>query len=130
VPEKKTSLRHAISGRASSLTSDDERTIYLDLEHIHLESDTEAPLTILVYDCGGQPDYAMGQAPFLTGSSLFILVVPVDEGSDDCCDESVLRFLVLLQSRAPGAVIQLVLSKRDLDPQWIRRQKKAEGQGR
>jgi hypothetical protein len=58
----------------------------------------------------------MGQALFLTGSSPFIRVVPIDEASDDCYDEGVSRFLLHLQSRAPGAVIELVLSKRELDP--------------
>ena len=73
------------------------------------------PLTIMVYDCGGQQDYAMGQAPFLTGSSLFLLVVPEDKAEDQYYEDVVLRFLELLQARAPGAVIQLILSKTDLE---------------
>jgi hypothetical protein len=115
--DRKTSLRRAMAGNDHPLVpaGPEGRTIYLDLKHIQLESDTQDPLTILVYDCGGQPEYAMGQAPFLTGSSLFILVVPVDEANENYYNNEVLRFLVLLQSRAPGAVVQLVLSKCDRD---------------
>lgn len=66
----------------------------------------------------------MSQAPFLTGSSFFVLVVAVDEANDENYDEVAERFLVLLHARAPGAVIQLVLSKIDLDMDGYERKKR------
>ena len=133
----KTSLRRAIRGDANPLTRKVSRTIHLDIERVEIkttlsgrvkdaqdesgaeensddEEKTPPPLTLVFYDCGGQREYATGQAPFLTGSALFLLIVPANHARDDDYEQVVGRFLVLLQTRAPGAVVQLILSKTDL----------------
>ena len=124
----KTSLRRAIRGDANPLTRKVSRTIHLDIERVEIRTtasgrmqdadnetkDDPPPLTLCFYDCGGQREYATGQAPFLTGSALFLLVVPADKAVQENYEQVVGRFLVLLQTRAPGAVVQLILSKTDL----------------
>ena len=73
----KTSLRRFIDARNPRLqaTKPISLPFYLELERIELDSnaDNSDPLTITVYDCGGQQDYAVGQEPFLTGSSPFLV---------------------------------------------------------
>ena len=113
-----------------ALTGGEEsRTIYLDLEKVEInapEGFKDDPITLMVYDCGGQQDYAVGQAPFMTKSSLYILLVAADKACDENYEEVLQRFLVLLQARAPGAVVQLVLSKVDevSDEDEVERKKK------
>ena len=119
----KTTLRHALAGREPPPETEgleDQRTIFLDIDRFVVSnpepSSTDVPLTLSIYDCGGQAAYAKGQAPFFTESSLFLLVVDVNRATEEHYNATVKRFLELLQVRVPGAVIQLVLSKIDVEP--------------
>ena len=76
---------------------------------------------LMTYDCGGQEQYASGQAPYLNSSALYLLVI-VSAGEIDTMKNpaklmnKVLRFLIIMQSCAPGAQVQIVISKTDLVP--------------
>ena len=110
----KTSLLHALQGRSCPLTGKKDRTIYVDHSKVRIprEGRSNRPdILASFYDCGGQEEYASGQTPFLTGSALYLFAVSADDIEDK---ESYLRFVTLLLMRAPNAVVQLIITKKDL----------------
>ena len=118
----KTSLLHALQGRPSPLTREKDRTIHVNHSKVCIPiapvsedriyiSFHDSDILASFYDCGGQEEYASGQTPFLTGSALYLLVV---SAGDADYKESYLRFMTLLLTRAPNAVVQLIITKTDL----------------
>ena len=110
----KTSLLRGLQrGGKPSPTAEADRTIQLALESLTLGGGASAVL-LHVWDFGGQPEYSASQGPYLVPGALYVLVVAADRaGPDEEADdgEEVLgRHLDALQARAPGAVVQLVLS--------------------
>ena len=94
-----------------------DRTIHLEIVNVDIPGPNGKPLTLTSYDCGGQENYATAQTPFLSISALYLLVVSaeeVHEADDESKKHNFLRFLEILQARAPGAVIQIILTKTDL----------------
>ncbi|KAJ8605018.1 hypothetical protein CTAYLR_004557 [Chrysophaeum taylorii] len=100
----KTSLRNAIAGRANPRQAPDDRTLYLDCtltsKKLRLAISFSLSATWALF--------------FITPSALYLLVVPVDKANDKNFQDAVGRFLVPLQAQAPGAVVQLVITKTDL----------------
>jgi hypothetical protein len=91
------------------LTTEEERTIYVNFKTVRIPRKGQPDLIIVFYDCGGQEEYASGQTPFLTRSALFLFVVNADETDP----ETYLRFFDLLQPRAEDAVVQIIVAKAD-----------------
>ena len=56
---------------------------------------------------------ARSQQQYLVRGALYLLVVPAHRATDEEADEVLLRWLDALQSKAPGAAVQLVLSHCD-----------------
>mmetsp|Transcript_18173 Transcript_18173/g.27573 ORF Transcript_18173/g.27573 Transcript_18173/m.27573 type:complete len:531 (-) Transcript_18173:776-2368(-) len=105
----KTTLLNLIRGDEKPRTKEEERTIHLDLVDIPINLEGDRTLNLACYDCGGQKQYAVGQTAFLTSSALYFLCINAEEPDMT----KFVRFLVMLQARAPGAVVQVVLTKID-----------------
>ena len=105
----KTSLLQSILDLTDPLTTEEERTIYVNFKTVRIPRKGKPDLIIIFYDCGGQEGYASGQTPFLTRSALFLFVVNADETDP----ETYLRFFDLLQPRAEDAVVQIIVAKAD-----------------
>uniref|UniRef100_A0A7S3VED0 Roc domain-containing protein n=1 Tax=Chaetoceros debilis TaxID=122233 RepID=A0A7S3VED0_9STRA len=107
----KTTIANILNGQTTNyMPAKDDRTIHLDLMTIPIHKDGHDPITLTVYDCGGQSKYAAGQVQFITSVGFYVLLVNAEEEDPF----NITRFLVILQARAPGAVVQIVLSKTDL----------------
>jgi hypothetical protein len=101
---------------------DDERTVQLDIWTLALgeppapgaEEDTRIVLS--AWDFAGQPEYAAGQQQYLIKGALYLLLVPAHRATDEEVDEVLFRWLDALQAKAPGAIVQVVLSHADTLP--------------
>ena len=61
--------------------------------------------------------HARSQQQYLIKGALYLLLVPAHRATDEEADEVLLRWLDALQAKAPGAVVQVVLSHVDrLEP--------------
>ncbi|KAJ8600516.1 hypothetical protein CTAYLR_009214 [Chrysophaeum taylorii] len=113
----KTSLRNAFAGRPNPRQAPDARTIHLDRESVRVpvvkDDDKVKELTFNFVDLGGQENYVYAQAPFLTKSALFVLVVEVLKACPENADAAVLRFITLIQTRVADATVLPLVSKID-----------------
>lgn len=105
----KTSLRKSLRHPDEPcMEKQDERTVGIDVETWQPQQDENAPV-LYTYDFAGQDKYYPLQAPYLTRRSLY-LVCWSGEGD---IESGILRWISTLQSLAPGAVVQIVLTKCD-----------------
>jgi hypothetical protein len=75
---------------------------------------------------GGHHVYERSQeAPILTASAMYILVVSAANAVENKKYQAIIRFLVSLQAIAPRAVVQIVLTKTDLVPDPEERARRA-----
>ena len=111
----KTSLVRSLQRGLPSPAAADERTVQLDISSIQIvPPDSSWPaVTLSTWDLGGQPTYAGAQQPYLVGDSLYLGAVPAHYATDADYAETLGRWLDALQARAPGAIIQLVLTQVD-----------------
>ena len=95
------------------------RTINLALESLAVDRQgvladpAAADVIFSCWDLGGQESYAAVQQAYLVPGALYVLVVRADQTSTAAHRRSVRRFLHYLQARAPGAVVQPVLTHAD-----------------
>eukprot|EP00633_Aureoumbra_lagunensis_P010853 CAMPEP_0197340980 /NCGR_PEP_ID=MMETSP0892-20130614/45982_1 /TAXON_ID=44058 ORGANISM="Aureoumbra lagunensis, Strain CCMP1510" /NCGR_SAMPLE_ID=MMETSP0892 /ASSEMBLY_ACC=CAM_ASM_000538 /LENGTH=1116 /DNA_ID=CAMNT_0042845815 /DNA_START=556 /DNA_END=3907 /DNA_ORIENTATION=- len=117
----KTSLRNALARREDPKQTKDARTILLDLERVKINEKLE----LNIFDFGGQREYLASQLPYIKGPDLYFLVVPADNATDEHFERLVERFFILLQARAPNAVLVPVLTKIDLVQDHIAKERRA-----
>ncbi|GAG08453.1 unnamed protein product, partial [marine sediment metagenome] len=104
-----------------------DRTIHLDVSDIAiLRAIDNFIIRMICNDLGGQNVYELSQAPILTASAMYILVVSAANAFEDKKYQAIIRFLVSLQAIAPRAVVQIVLTKTDrvADPKEISKRAK------
>jgi GTPase SAR1 family protein len=107
----KTSLLNCILGKSNPRTTEKDRTIYVDHQQFSVpRGNNEPDLMAIGFDLAGQEFYDGAQTPMITPSALHFLAVNADETNP----ENYLRHLNQLQPRAPGAPVQIVLTKSDL----------------
>ena len=108
----KTSLLNCILGKANPRTAEKDRTIYVDHQQfiVPTENDDEPDIKGKGFDLGGQQFYDGAQTIMFSASALHLLIINADETNQ----ENYLRHLDQLQPGAPGAPVQIVLSKSDL----------------
>ena len=112
----KTSLINSLNLKLNALMQPLDRAIYLELGEVSVPlDDDKQTLKLMTYDCGGQEQYASGQAPYLNSSALYLFVIDAAEKIDPLKNNRMqfLRFMILLQASAPGAQVQIVISKTD-----------------
>ena len=107
----KTSIVRGLKSCTPKPARADERTVQLDISQLKVGSGASA-VTLGVWDLGGQQRYATVQQAFLVGGALYLAVVPAHR-VEEHYDEVLGRWLDYLAARAPGAVVQLVLSHAD-----------------
>mmetsp|Transcript_19903 Transcript_19903/g.53637 ORF Transcript_19903/g.53637 Transcript_19903/m.53637 type:complete len:188 (-) Transcript_19903:25-588(-) len=101
---------------------EDERTIQLDISLIMLGAppaagEEDQRIQGSGWDFAGQEEYAAGQQQYLVAGALYFMLVPTHKANDTEYNEVFGRWFDVLQARAPGAVVQLVLSHADcLEP--------------
>ena len=105
------------------------RTINLELSKMALDGEDGRRLVdFSCWDLGGQVRYAPAQQPFIVRGALYLLVVRADEAvyamdNAEVAHRILHRWLHYLRARAPGSVVQIVLSHVDKlsPPQHSRR---------
>ncbi len=107
----KTSLLNCILGKPNPRTTEKDRTIYVDHQQFNVPTENGEPdLKGKGFDLGGQQFYDGAQTALFSASALHLLTINADETNP----ENYLRHLDQLQPGAPGAPVQIVLSKSDL----------------
>ena len=127
----KTSLARYFQYKTNPLTDEPDRTINWEESEIPIPApDGNDVIRLACFDLGGQFVYQLSQAVVLTPSAMYVFAIPVlhqdtDHGNDNNDDDSeniarklidedtIQRFLVMLQASAPGALVQIVLTKAD-----------------
>ena len=106
---KTSTLRGLQRDCAPSPADKDARTVQLDIWTLVL-----GDVVVSAWDFAGQPEYAAAQQAYLVDGALYLLLVPAHRAMDEDAYPDVLgRWLNTLQARAPGAVVQVVLSHGD-----------------
>ena len=111
----KTSLQRGLRAGAPRPAGKDERTIQLDIYSMAVGDNTTGQVLVSMWDLAGQPQYAAGLQPYIVPGSLYIMTVPaMDVAWLDSEYSNVLgRWMDYLQTGAPDAVVQLVLTHCD-----------------
>eukprot|EP00300_Choanocystis_sp_HF-7_P015104 c18936_g1_i1.p1 GENE.c18936_g1_i1~~c18936_g1_i1.p1 ORF type:complete len:1075 (+),score=153.05 c18936_g1_i1:817-4041(+) len=120
----KTSLLNAIRVGTPCPTNPEDRTIHIEKHDLPF-----GEYDVTFWDFGGQSEYASSQQMFLVGKAMYLLVVgfpdvvvlnpslSIDEQQTrQRCETTLLRFVRMLQSRVPGAYVQLCVTKIDQVP--------------
>ena len=95
-------------------TAEPDRTIQLELSPLTVRRSDGGFVHLSCWDFGGQHEaYAAVQQPYIVPGALTLLVVPADRASDEHRQEVLGQWLDMLQLRAPGAAVQLVLTQVD-----------------
>ena len=111
----KTSLQRGLRAGAARPAGKDERTIQLDIYSMALNNAQGDQIMLSMWDLAGQPQYAAGLQPYIVPGSLYLLTVPALDVSwlDENYSDVLGRWLDYLQTGAPDAVVQLVLTHCD-----------------
>ena len=119
----KTSLQRGLRYGAPHPAAKDERTVQLDISTLPLGEGANQVL-MSMWDLGGQEHYASLLQPYIVTGSLYLLLVPHMEIKELEAGYNLYvgRWLDYLQTRAPGAVVQPVLTHCDAtlrrDREW------------
>ena len=91
----------------------DGRTIHVAISPLALGSD-ESTVEFQCYDLGGQQkSYAAAQQAYVAPGALYLLVVSAEAATTPSHEERLRWWLHFLQTNAPGAVVQPVLTHAD-----------------
>ena len=91
----------------------DGRTIHVAISPLSLGSD-ESTVEFQCYDLGGQQrSYAAAQQAYVAPGALYLLVVSAEAATTPSHEERLRWWLHFLQTNAPGAVVQPVLTHAD-----------------
>jgi hypothetical protein len=100
-------------------TAEADRTVQLDIRQLSFgeppaaEGGEDTRIVGSGYDLAGQKGYAAGQLQYMVEGSLYLLLVPAHRAVEAEYEEVLGRWLDSMHARAPGAVVQIVLSHAD-----------------
>ena len=115
----KSSTLRGLKHREARPFAPEERTVQLDIWTLAFGEPPEETgaedhrIIVSAWDFAGQPEYAAGQQQYLVRGALYLLLVPAHRTTDEEAEEVLTRWLDALQARAPGAVVQIILSHCD-----------------
>ena len=96
-----------------ALAGPEGRTIHVDIKPLSLGAGDSA-VEFKCYDLGGQQkSYAAAQQAYIAPGALYLLVVSAEAATTESHEERLRWWLHFLQTNAPGAVVQPVLTHAD-----------------